>query len=499
MSSTTRTVDATELDELLNFSSATSSVVPRWQRKALQASSRANTPTKTSRTPAKPSKTPSNGDRFIPNRNVMNMDISSFLLKENEESGRKSPNHEIFKRDLASKLFGSGDDDKGQRVLAFKQKAPVNKDGYHESIKVLYSQGQHERKQANVKRHIPSAPERVLDAPDLMDDYYLNLLDWNSSNILAVALNCAVYLWNATTGEIEELMCLEDESYVSSVKWVKEGSSCHLAVATSDADVQLWDTSKLQQVRSMSGHRGRIGSLSWNQHIVSSGSRDTTIHNHDVRERNHHVASLIGHKQEVCGLEWSPDGTTLASGGNDNLLCLWDARKSASRGRSRDSFGLSTHQQVARCTLGAHQAAVKALAWCPFQRNVLASGGGTADRCIKFWNTSNGACLNSMDTGSQVCALLWSPSDKEIVSSHGFSDNQLCLWSYPKMQKITELKGHGKRVLHLCASPDGSTVCSAGADETLRFWNIFGGRSRPRTKKSVVGDASRMFGGMSLR
>eukprot|EP00501_MAST-03F_sp_TOSAG23-6_P000084 GSMAST32.ASY1.ANO1.86.1 assembled CDS len=402
MSSTTRTVDATELDELLNFSSATSSVVPRWQRKALQASSRANTPTKT------------NGDRFIPNRNVMNMDISSFLLKENEESGH----------------------------------------GYHESIKVLYSQGQHERKQANVKRHIPSAPERVLDAPDLMDDYYLNLLDWNSSNILAVALNCAVYLWNATTGEIEELMCLEDESYVSSVKW-------------------LWDTSKLQQVRSMSGHRGRIGSLSWNQHIVSSGSRDTTIHNHDVRERNHHVASLIGHKQEVCGLEWSPDGTTLASGGNDNLLCLWDARKSASS---------------PRCTLGAHQAAVKALAWCPFQRNVLASGGGTADRCIKFWNTSNGACLNSMDTGSQ-----------EIVSSHGFSDNQLCLWSYPKMQKITELKGHGKRVLHLCASPDGSTVCSAGADETLRFWNIFGGRSRPRTKKSVVGDASRMFGGMSLR
>ena len=82
-----------------------------------------------------------------------------------------------------------------------------------------------------------------------------------------------------------------------------------------------------------------------------------------------------------------------------------------------------------------HQAAVKALAWCPFERNVLASGGGTADRCIKLWNSANGACLNSVDTGSQVCSLLWSKHQKELVSSHGFSQNQLCLWHYPSMTK----------------------------------------------------------------
>ena len=52
----------------------------------------------------------------------------------------------------------------------------------------------------------------------------------------------------------------------------------------------------------------------------------------------------------------------------------------------------------------AHTAAVKALAWCPFQANLLASGGGTADRSIRFWNTHTGALLNSIDTGSQVSA-----------------------------------------------------------------------------------------------
>jgi len=128
-----------------------------------------------------------------------------------------------------------------------------------------------------------------------------------------------------------------------------------------------------------------------------------------------------------------------------------------------------------RYKLAEHQAAVKALAWCPFERNILATGGGTADRCIKFWNGANGALLNSVDTGSQVCSLLWSKHEKELLSSHGFSENQLCLWKYPSMVKVKELTGHTSRVLHLAQSPDGATVVSAAPDETIRFWNVFGG------------------------
>ncbi len=36
----------------------------------------------------------------------------------------------------------------------------------------------------------------------------------------------------------------------------------------------------------------------------------------------------------------------------------------------------------------------------------------------------------------QVCALQWSRHEKEILSSHGFSQNQLCLWKYPSMVKV---------------------------------------------------------------
>jgi cell division cycle 20-like protein 1 (cofactor of APC complex) len=55
-------------------------------------------------------------------------------------------------------------------------------------------------------RHIPELPYKVLDAPDLQDDFYLNLLDWSSSNILSVALGSCVYLHNAQTNNVQ-LLC----------------------------------------------------------------------------------------------------------------------------------------------------------------------------------------------------------------------------------------------------------------------------------------------------
>ena len=51
-------------------------------------------------------------------------------------------------------------------------------------------------------------------------------------------------------------------------------------------------------------------------------------------------------------------------------------------------------------TLSEHQAAVKAISWCPWQPKTLASGGGTNDREIRFWNSASGLCLNTVDAGT---------------------------------------------------------------------------------------------------
>jgi WD40 repeat protein len=82
----------------------------------------------------------------------------------------------------------------------------------------------------------------------------------------------------------------------------------------------------------------------------------------------------------VCGLKWSPWGTQLASGGNDNLLNIWDDRwQRASSHHSSPHLEQGSYGQPL-FRLERHVAAVKAIAWCPWQRNLLASGGGTADR-----------------------------------------------------------------------------------------------------------------------
>ena len=60
--------------------------------------------------------------------------------------------------------------------------------------------------------------------------------------------------------------------------------------------------------------------------------------------------------------------------------------------------------------------------------------------------------------GSQVCNLLWSKNVNEIVSTHGYSQNQIVVWKYPSMSKLATLTGHTLRVLYLAVSPDGQTI-----------------------------------------
>ncbi|XP_010419993.1 PREDICTED: protein FIZZY-RELATED 3-like [Camelina sativa] len=303
-------------------------------------------------------------------------------------------------------------------------------------------------------RKVSKTPRKVLDAPSLQDDFYLNVVDWSSQNVLAVGLGTCVYLWTASNSKVKKLCDLGPNDSVCSVQWTREGS--YISIGTSHGQVQVWDATQCKRVRTMGGHQTRTGVLAWNSRILSSGSRDRNILQHDLRVQSDYVSKLVGHKSEVCGLKWSHDDRELASGGNDNQLLVWN-----------------NHSQNPILKLTEHTAAVKAITWSPHQSGLLASGGGTADRCIRFWNTTNGHQLNSIDTGSQVCNLAWSKNVNEIVSTHGYSQNQIMLWKYPSMAKVATLTGHSMRVLYLATSPDGQTIVTGAGDETLRFWNVF--------------------------
>ena len=357
-------------------------------------------------------------DRFIPSRRLGEMDISAGPEPYGENGA--SPAKEEYKKRLAASLLAS--EPCSSRVLSFAGLPPMRAGRtvamQDPPLQVLYSVNKHRDSSARSTRYVPQSPERILDAPDLLDDYYLNLIDWNAGNILGVALGSAVYMWNATTGDITQLMQISgDTEHITSVSWSPRGGKL-MAIGLSNHHVQLWDTSACKLVRDMPGHASRVGVLAWNEDMITSGSRDSTILHRDTRCAREAIAHLQGHRQEVCGLKWAHNGCQLASGGNDNLLNVWDERR----------FGAQASPILYK--LEAHKAAVKALAWCPWQKSILASGGGTADRTIRFWDMTTGSAVNAVDTHSQVCALQWSVHDRELVSSHGYSHNQLILWKY---------------------------------------------------------------------
>jgi cell division cycle protein 20 (cofactor of APC complex) len=408
-------------------------------------------------------------DRFIPE--VQDADLSRFVLESpNQEnntppslhgSPSAAPGHgEPYHSMLSRSLFG---DDARPSVLGFhrpRHGEASETERFNQAVGVVYSENRARNFKSRTFRVIPQTPERILDAPDLLDDFYLNLIDWSSTNVLSVALGNTCYLWNAESGDIQQLMKTDDaENIISGVSWNHDGSL--LAIGLHDYEVQIWDAAAQRVVRRYRDHEGRIGSLSWNGNVLATGSRDSAIRLYDARQKEC-LMTYQGHSQEVCGLRWDPTGRLLASGGNDNLLNVWDMHRQAI-----DTKPLFTFR--------AHTAAVKAIAWNPVQKHVLASGGGTADKTLRFWNTETGELANTIDTKSQVCGALWSRSGTELITSHGYSDNQLTIWKYPSLRRVVDLTGHGSRVLHLSMSPDGQMVVSAAGDETIRFWRCFGG------------------------
>merc|ERR1711939_1107560 len=65
-------------------------------------------------------------------------------------------------------------------------------------------------------------------------------------------------------------------------------------------------------------------------------------------------------------------------------------------------------------------AAVKAIAFAPWQPSLIAAGGGSNDRCIHFFHTLSGAALATIDCHAQVTSLIWSEKRREIVATFGF-------------------------------------------------------------------------------
>ena len=337
-------------------------------------------------------------------------------------------------------------------------------------------------------RKIQKTPIRILDAPNLIDDFYLNVLDWGKKDILAIGLSNEIYLWNNDNHETNLLtkyknkhiynnIAYENQRFnnITSLSFMNNGAC--LGVGLPEGKIQLWDIIKQIKIREIDAHEDRICCLSWNEYILSSGSKDRYIKNFDVRKKYANISSIKKHKQEICSLKYSIEGDLLASGGNDNTVYIWDIRNLQNNlfnfilSDNNNNY-INSHEVRPYAVNNLHHGAIKGMAWCPWKRHILATGGGSRDKSIKIFSCDHSKLIKNIYTGSQVCALLWNTREKELISSHGYNKNQIIIWNYEQNKKVCELKGHMNRVLYLANSPDESTLCSGSGDETLRFWQI---------------------------
>jgi len=338
------------------------------------------------------------------------------------------------------------------------------------------------------RRTIPRSPFIGIAVPGIVDDFYMDLVAWGSLNKIAVSLPLGIFLYDVATTKKQALTdrAEAEANKVRCVSWGNGLQKQYLAEGLDSGIIRVRDVEsgkiiypikkdvgELKEDTVQTLHAARISTCSWSPKgsVLATGSKDNTIAFVDIRS-SETPTYAIGHKQEVCGVKWDYDGVLLASGGNDNMLMVWDSR------------------QLSKplCQFSEHRAAVKAIAWSPHRRGRLVSGGGTADRTLRFWDVNTLSAIGNIDAGSQVCNIAWSSNVDEIVSTHGFSQNHIVVWDtsattssstfIPKpAMPIATLRGHLSRVLYLAVSPDGRTIVTAASDQRMYFWRVFPGRN----------------------
>ncbi|CAD8136770.1 unnamed protein product [Paramecium octaurelia] len=222
-----------------------------------------------------------------------------------------------------------------------------------------------------------------------------------------------------------------------------------------------------QKVRlGLEGHTKKVMSINFSPDgtiLASSGGSengggDYTIHLWDVKT-GQQKAKLDGHSSSVMSVNFSPDGTTVASGSSDNSIRLWDVKTGQSKVK-----------------LYGHSSSVMSVNFSP-DGTTLASSSG--DKSIRLWDAKTGQQKAKLDGHSDyVKTICYSPDGTTLAS--GSDDKSIRLWDVMTGQLKAQLDGHQYAVNSIFYSPDGTTLASGSSDNSIRLWDVKTGQSKAK-------------------
>ncbi|CCH41449.1 putative WD repeat-containing protein [Wickerhamomyces ciferrii] len=335
-------------------------------------------------------------------------------------------------------------------------------------------------KQRTIKTKIPCD---LLSAAHLTKDFYTNLISWSRlSNSIAVGLAHQVCLWGGTDSDLID--ATDPHDAVTSVGFSNDE---YLAIGTKLGRLVLYSQMIGGILDAIVLPAASLSTIEWfpnSSRYFVTGDQFGQVFIFCVERGDSPGLKLLkqfkSQQQQVCGISINDDLKQMAVGGNDNCCHLWNIEDLEN---PRLEFSLP------------HQAAVKAIAYCPWSKSLLATGGGTKDRTIRFWHTKTGTLLQSYKTEGQITSLVWSRNKKQICATFGFceghlNDTLVGVYTYPKMEKLIQVGDQpGIRILSCALSPDSTSICVTLTDETVRFyevWDANGNIIRDSTENGVL-------------
>ncbi len=161
-----------------------------------------------------------------------------------------------------------------------------------------------------------------------------------------------------------------------------------------------------------------------------------------------------GHMGAINGIDWSPDGTRVVSGGNDFLVQVWNTSGS-------NPLFLYRHGQV-----------VKAVAWSPNGKYIAST---SKDKTIQVRDAGNGKLLHTITANKgPVNAVSWSPDSKTIVSAG--SDKEVKVWDALTGNNAMMLYHDLSPINTVAWSPNGKYIASGGGDHVIKVWDVMAGK-----------------------